>query len=272
MADVAFAVVPLMTFEPFELNDGASSATVVPSRGGLVSRFHVEGEDVLFLDPQTLADPTKNVRGGIPILFPFAGKPPKGSILKQHGFARTSSWTVLEAGRSRLRCSFEANAQTLLAFPHLFRLELEVVLGEASLKLSFKIQNQGTSAMPLHFGLHPYFKVPLDEKHAARIETDASTAFNQRNGSTGPLPPLAFDSDEVDLHLLDHSRPGTVLHRGRRPIALDWSPNFTTLVLWTLPGQPFICVEPWSDPANTSGVRALLPDMSYSFDFRIRPE
>lgn len=253
----------------FELACGSSRATVVPSRGGLVSSFRIGERDLLFLDPATLADPTKNVRGGIPLLFPFPGKPPAGSTLKQHGFARTSAWAVLESGEARLTCALEANEQTRAGFPHDFRLELKVVLTEAMLTLDFKVENRGATPMPLHFGLHPYFAVPLEAKRAARIETDATQALNQRTGQSGPLPPIDFGGDEVDLHLLNHRTPRTVLHHAR-DLSLEWSPNFTTLVLWTLPGQPFICVEPWSAPAGTLGQRVLPGGDTEAFRFQLR--
>ena len=67
-------------------------AEVVPERGAICSRLRIGGSEVLYLDPATLADPTKNVRGGIPVLFPIAGKPDPGSALKQHGFARNLPW------------------------------------------------------------------------------------------------------------------------------------------------------------------------------------
>ena len=45
---------------------GDVRAEVVPERGALVTALRVGTRDVLYLDPETLADPTKNVRGGIP--------------------------------------------------------------------------------------------------------------------------------------------------------------------------------------------------------------
>lgn len=57
-----------------ELTHGDVRAMVVPARGALVASLQVAGRDVLYLDRATLDDPTKNVRGGIPVLFPFAGK------------------------------------------------------------------------------------------------------------------------------------------------------------------------------------------------------
>src|SRR5438132_2165715 len=71
--------------------DGAL-AEVVPERGGLVTRFRVQGRGLLYLDEATLADRSKNVRGGVPVLFPIAGKAPEGGAMKQHGFARNRAW------------------------------------------------------------------------------------------------------------------------------------------------------------------------------------
>ena len=50
--------------------DGAAECHVIPARGGLVSRWRVGTDEVLFLDEASVADRTKNVRGGIPVLFP----------------------------------------------------------------------------------------------------------------------------------------------------------------------------------------------------------
>ena len=62
--------------ETHRLIDERSDAEVVvaPVRGGMVTRFRVGNDDILFLDHGTLRDHTQNVRGGIPILFPFAGR------------------------------------------------------------------------------------------------------------------------------------------------------------------------------------------------------
>ena len=63
------------------LRKGESLAEVVPERGAICSRLRLGPSEMLFLDPATLADAKKNVRGGIPLLFPIAGKPDPGSSL-----------------------------------------------------------------------------------------------------------------------------------------------------------------------------------------------
>ena len=86
---------------------GDVTVEVVPERGALVTALRVGARDVLYLDRDTLSDPSKNVRGGIPLLFLFAGKLVDetlvltGTKMKQHGFARNRAWTVTSATPAR---------------------------------------------------------------------------------------------------------------------------------------------------------------------------
>src|SRR5688572_9594273 len=72
-------------------------AVIAPQRGALLTSWQIAGRELLYMDDSTLHDTTKNVRGGIPVLFPspgkllsdtFAYKGRIGTDLKQHGFAR----------------------------------------------------------------------------------------------------------------------------------------------------------------------------------------
>src|SRR5262249_11743764 len=64
----------MLPIETIRLTDGKGEAWIAPARGGMVTRLSIGGEDVLYLDEASLGDPSKNVRGGIPILFPIGGK------------------------------------------------------------------------------------------------------------------------------------------------------------------------------------------------------
>ena len=238
------------------LSIGDAVAEIVPERGAICTRLRLGGSELLYLDPATLADATRNVRGGIPILFPIAGKPVPP--LQQHGFARNLAWETIEDHVCRLR----STPATRALFPHDFELTAAFTLSLSSLRIDFHLLNTGAAPMPLHFGLHPYFHAV--DKRAAWIETDATIALNNSEGTEGELQRLDFDVDELDLALLDHEDDGTVLHRGEGPpIQLRWSPRFRTLVLWTLRGKEFICVEPWTAPglalATGEGLLHLAP-------------
>lgn len=213
------------------LRAGDAIAEIVPERGAVCSRLALLGNELLYLDPATLADPQKNVRGGIPVLFPIAGKPEPGSPLKQHGFARSLAWEPTLCGADRLECRLrEGGFDLLIAF----------TLSERALRLDATVDGDA----PFQLGFHPYFDV--SDKSAARVETAATRALDNRSGVESAFAAPDF-TQELDLRLLDHREAGTVLHRGAQPeIRLRWSPEFTLLVLWTLPDRNFICVEPWT--------------------------
>jgi galactose mutarotase-like enzyme len=169
--------------------------------------------------------------------------------LRQHGFARNLPWRVLGADAAEVTLGLEASDETRAAYPYEFALVFRYVVGETSLRIEQRFENRGRVGMPIQPGLHPYFAVP--DKAAARVETAATVAWDNVARARVPFRGVDLASGEVDLHLLDHGRPGTRLVRPGAPdVVLRWSDDQRVLVLWTLPGRPFVCVEPWSAPAN----------------------
>jgi galactose mutarotase-like enzyme len=269
--------------ETYALVDGKSRVEIIPSRGALVTRMSVDGDEVLFLDESTVADLSKNVRGGIPVLFPTAGRLPGDTYpverqaysLPQHGFARRLPWTVRQAEESLLVLGLSSSEETLRQFPWRFDAQLTFLLDGTQLAIDFDVENQDSRPLPLHLGFHPYFSVAQAAKAEARIETDATRAWDNRQGQEVPFTGLDLTGAEVDLHLRDHSRRGTVLHRGpgRRPLHLSWTPEFRMLVVWTLQGRDFVCVEPWTAGAGAlatgEGLLTVPPGDALSLVFEI---
>jgi galactose mutarotase-like enzyme len=246
--------------EPVRLEDEATRAVVsiAPSRGGMVTRFSVGDVPVLYLDEGTLRDPAKNVRGGIPVLFPIAGKLPgdryevdgRAFTMKQHGFARNLPWTMVDestADGASVTLGLEASAATLEQYPFEFSLRFTYRLRQGALSLEQRFENRGATPMPAHPGLHPYFYVPDAAKPGARVDTDATRARDNRTGLEGPVTlPIALAGQEVDLFLLDHKPRSTTLHRPGLPaVHIGFGDDQAVLVVWTLPGRDFVCVEPW---------------------------
>ncbi|NOJ95400.1 aldose epimerase [Corallococcus coralloides] len=246
--------------DTYALEDGDCRVEVIPTRGALVTRMVVDGEDVLYLDESTVADLTKSVRGGIPVLFPNAGPLPgdtypadrKAYSLPQHGFARKLPWTVRQAEESLLVLGLSSSEETLRQYPWAFDAQLAFSLVGRRLTLDFDLENRDTRPLPLHLGYHPYFRVPQAQKAQARVETDATHAWDNRAKHEVPFTGLDLTAQEVDMHLRDHSAPGTVLERGPSlsPVKLSWSGEFRMLVVWTLTGKDFVCVEPWTAAAG----------------------
>jgi len=45
-----------------------------PERGGVITNWVSDGNEILYFDETRFMDKTKSIRGGIPILFPICGK------------------------------------------------------------------------------------------------------------------------------------------------------------------------------------------------------
>jgi galactose mutarotase-like enzyme len=235
---------------------GGASAAIVPRRGALITQWRAAGRDRLYLDESTLSDLAKNVRGGVPLLFPSPGKladgrftrDGKAGVMKQHGFARDVPWTVTAQTDSSLSLSLISSEETRAMFPWDFVLTLRVTLSELSLRLDLRVENTGTSSMPFGFGIHPYF--PVRDKATATITTAATRAFDNTTGQVVPFEGFHLASGETDLHLLDHGSTGSILAADGDKLSIRTSPEFTRWVVWTLPDKGFVCLEPWTSPGN----------------------
>lgn len=79
----------------------SGSTAVVALLGASVHSWKEGGTERLFTSSLSSLSGPKAIRGGIPICFPCFGPPPKGNPkfdkLPQHGFARTSKWTLVES-------------------------------------------------------------------------------------------------------------------------------------------------------------------------------
>jgi galactose mutarotase-like enzyme len=249
--------------------ENQTQVTIAPARGGLVTSFRVAGRELLYMDPATLNDATKNVRGGIPVLFPTPGKLEQDNWqqgtqrgeLKQHGFARNLAFSVVKADsdQAELVLQLVASPATLAVYPWDFLFELSFRLEGKSLRIVSRIENRGRYAMPCALGYHPYFLVT--DKARATIDVSATRMFDNVKKAIVPFTGFDLTASEVDLHLLDNPEPGSALDFGDGTrLALRASPDFSVWVVWTLAGKDYVCVEPWTAPGNAlnSGERLML--------------
>jgi galactose mutarotase-like enzyme len=274
------------------LADDASGSrlTVAPSRGALAVSFHACGREWLYMDEKTLQDPSKNVRGGIPVLFPSPGRLDEdrfqragaAGALKQHGFARTSVFREVARGTEGsawVELELVDDEATREAFPFPFRLGLTLRLMTGwTMLLRAAVRNTGTAELPFALGYHPYFAVPMADKAACRIPTRATRAWDNVTRREMALERIDLSSGEVDLHLLDHDSSGATLEMPQGTV--DLGGHLRRWVIWTLPGEDFVCLEPWSAPANAlntgEDLTALAPGEERAFEtliaVRPRPE
>ena len=262
--------------ETVVLVHGTTEATLAPGRGGILTRLSVGGRAVLYLDEATLADPTKNVRGGNPVLFPSPGplagdrftRDGRSGAMKQHGLARQRPWEVAARTASSVTLTLVGSASTAAEFPWSFALSFHYEVGDGRVRITERIENRDTAPMPYALGFHPYFHVPVEAKANVRIPTSATRAWdNVGKREVAVSGPIRIGEGEIDLHLVDHGRAEADLELGDgKVVRVSGSEAFGRWVIWSLPGKAFVCLEPWTAPADAlgtgEGLRVVAPGRS----------
>lgn len=239
-----------------------SRLEVVPERGGIITRWKIQGQNILYLDEERFADPQLSIRGGIPILFPICGNLPENSYghggqaytLKQHGFARDLPWEVKERGTetaASLTLVLESNAKTLAVYPFEFQLTFTYQLQGNRLRIRQAYTNHSDEPMPFSTGLHPYFWA--GNKEQLSFEIPADRYQDQKTFETLPFAGnFDFNCPEIDVAFKAISRhSAAIVDRQRRlQIQINYSDLYSTLVFWTVKGKEYVCLEPWSAPRN----------------------
>lgn len=239
-----------------------SRLEVVPERGGIVTRWQIQGQDILYLDEERFANPDLSVRGGIPILFPICGNLPNNVYtyngqqytLKQHGFARDLPWRVAEQiteNSASLTLILKSSDRTRTVYPFDFQLAFTYELQGNRLKIVQRCTNHSQKEMPFSIGLHPYFwtgdKTQLTfDIPASEYQNQISKEISTYSGS------FDFNQEEIDVAFSSIARNSTAItdNRRRLKIAIDYSEIYSTLVFWTVKGKEYVCLEPWSAPRN----------------------
>ena len=222
------------TFEEISILSGATQAKIAPERGGLVTSLSIDNTEILYLDRETFNDITKNVRGGIPLLFPNAG--PLKSVLynlPQHGFARRMPWNVIGQNQNSITLQLLPNEETKKNYSFDFELKLKVEVANNKLTHTITVKNTDDKAMPTAYGTHPYFEIPQEEKQ--RLITNIMSFH----------PKEINWMQEFDRPFLN---PGLIkVQMPRKEITMESDPNiFKFTRIWHRGGENFICIEPWT--------------------------
>jgi galactose mutarotase-like enzyme len=220
--------------------------------------------------------------GRAPLLFPIVGVLVGGTYrlgtntyrLPRHGFARGKLFSIESKNPSAAVFKLVADESSLQVYPFQFELEVRYELNGAALSVTTWIRNRGSTAMPASFGHHPGFRWPLPFGHARsshfiEFESD-EPAPARRIDSSGLLTPerhptpiiqrrlaLADSLFQDDVLIFDQVNSRSVFYGSADgPRVKIGFPDAPYLGVWTKPGAPFICIEPWhgvTDPEGFSG-------------------
>jgi galactose mutarotase-like enzyme len=245
-------------YKIYELKDDATNSwvKVAPERGGIIFSYGVEGEELLYLNEETFYDIEKNVRGGIPILFPISGQLLDGTyewegktyFMNNHGFARNSSWEVIDSdikNKASLTIKLTSNEQTKVSDPFDFEIVFNYVLENGKLTIQQEYKNMGDQPMPIYAGFHPYFK--MNEKHLS-YETDSTRYLDYNDHKEKEFyGSIDLTNMKEALVLLDSTQPHISFHVDhlKKRIKVNYSKPFKYVMLWSEREKEFVCVEPW---------------------------
>jgi aldose 1-epimerase len=249
---------------------------IAPGVGANLFSMVYKGKDLL-LGPPSLAEFTGE-RYGIPVLYPTPCRIPKGKFTFErrsfdfgtnredtwiHGLVRTEPWqydtpTADEKGaRVRMWIDFAPGSPLYAKFGYEHSLILDYSLDEKGILVSYTLQNRDKERLPFGFGLHPYFNYigPRDEVY---VTVPSEGYMEEENlvptGGIGKLDGNFRDlrqTGKVSALVLDDvytgmkpDKPATIEYRqsGIR-LTLAASPEFTHMIVYDQPQNPFFCVE-----------------------------
>ncbi|WP_407267903.1 aldose epimerase [Radiobacillus sp. PE A8.2] len=236
--------------------DSKSWLTVCPGRGGLITSFGLKGVELLYLNKDTLHDESKEIRGGIPVLFPVCGQLTdqryhwKGHtyFMPIHGLALNRLWRVVEAecddAAAWITLSFSSDSETKKAYPFDFELLFTYTLCKDKLTIKQVYRNHSPEPMPFYAGFHPYFKT---EKKSFSVNSDATMYLDYNDLKMKKFTGSVNMTGVKKAFVLPDGGNKSIITNlfSSQGILIETSSAFKYWVLWTQPNDDFVCVEPW---------------------------
>jgi len=218
-----------------------------------------------------------------PILFPYCGRCTDGKYtlrgrlyeLPLHGFAKNSTFTVVQQSETAVTLELCETAETLAVYPFAFSFRVTYSLDERKLSVTFSVENRSESVMPFGLGVHPGFRVPLvdglkltdyaltfsDDRVPQQIRLSEDRFILEASDplvlEAGTCLPLHEDLFACDTVLLYGMAPAVTLSADKDTRAITVSyPDMDYLAIWQKPytDAPFVCIEPWCSLPARSGV------------------
>lgn len=238
-----------------------------------------------------------------PVLFPIVGTlkndeyQTNGKLYQmvRHGFARDSHFEIVDQREDSVTFVLKQDNRTLAIYPFDFELKISYKFVGEAMQIVYGVKNTGNQQMPYSLGTHPAFA--LDDaigRYSLRFpEDDALTYHHLKDNLLCPetsvipfkeknlaLSPDMFANDALVIKSL-RSRSVALCKNGVEIIRVEF-PDFPNLGLWTKPGAPFLCIEPWHGYADSfekenavieqkEGIRLLDVSDSHAYALKIIP-
>ena len=252
------------------LDDGVALLEVSPAGGGAITRYAAHASDGLmdYLRPATPAVVERGTPTGMacfPLVpfsnrirdgrFTFRGRevelppnfPPEPHAI--HGDGWQSPWEVVERAERELVIEYRHEPG---AWPYRYRARQRFTLEDGALEVDLSLINESEEPMPAGYGLHPFFVRTPQTTVSAKVErvwvADAGAIPDRL---IEPPPEWSLESGLSPGEVaLDNNFTGwsgrAVLSWPEREetMTLTADEPFGVLVVYSPPGEPFVCLEP----------------------------
>ena len=242
--------------------------------GGHLLSYRAKGfQDTLWMSPLAEFVQGKAIRGGIPVCWPWFGKPfdgmPEGTYT--HGFARRSLWSVAatEYSSSETVLVLELTEATAThpAWPYRYHLQLTVTLGDC---LTLDLQTRNLDNRPFTYSecFHAYLRVADIRKVGVYGVEDGPIAFSDDIPHDRIYPKadiLAAVKDPVMDRAIGIAADDT-------GAVVVWNPSLKhSMGDVPLDGsRHFVCVEP-ANPHQVDAAVTLDPGEAHTMTLRLQP-
>ena len=262
---------------------GPSTFLALPEKGARLLNWHINMSDgsvrdIIHWPEEVDTENYTQTHGGIPILFPFAGKCYDSGnedhwrhgqqvlSMPPHGFAKSSNFRIRSMDQHGFEVELEPSEEVKSFYPFNYTFTIIYHFLELSLQISLVLENEGREPIPWSAGIHPYFQIPWRKDLSLadhKLSVDAKQVFQYQSGGMmkKSLNPQMISSLE------DPSLINRVYYELKRPTAEvsllnDEEPikisevggaengSRLTFVTWSQEGAPYYCVEPWMSPPN----------------------
>ena len=248
-----------------------------------------------------------------PLLFPMIGASYEKKYrvagveyaMPNHGFAWTSEFVFEDGEAGVVTATLTSSPETKEKYPYDFRLTVTHRLNGNRIMVSWKVENTGKEEMFYSIGAHPAFMMPEGKKTSDmylvfyregkllagkiipfyRIDAGSGCALCENVKELSPdaegCVKITEDFWNEDVYIFDHQELSAVslCHENKTPYVTIHSKDFPYFGIWTKPGAPFVCLEPWQgrcdrhrymgELKDKDGIRVLAADSWEEFSYEI---
>lgn len=218
-----------------------------------------------------------------PVLFPNVGKYYGGHFtyngtdypMGQHGFARDTEFEQAASGENFVTYRLCADEESKKVYPFDFVLEITHRLNGNRLTVEWNVKNTDNKEMYFTIGGHPAFNVNVltdtdfedyslvfkegtERLSYVLLDAESGTAIGDKvyelelTDSKYALKKDMFDKDALVFDGGQIEWAALALPDGKPYIALE-SKGFPNFGIWSKPGAPYVCLEPWCGRCDNKG-------------------